>query len=284
MSTPEIRAASPRVGRAFRSRSVGRAVVCLVAALCVLPLSAGEGGACPSPEEMRARLERLGLERGSRTAKFDMPVPKDLLDKACKQIGKPFTMRDGDKGEGVIVAEVPVEAVWKALNDENRHAEEGSPVPVMYSEVIEGTPRGESRLIFQWTKKMGFGRWWVSHVWMNGELFETSKGKLWELRWEGQSDKADPEAYPMSTVSSDLKPVEFSEGAWLLVSLGESCTLIEYFNWTDPGGGMVGFTQPMVFTKGLRQTAAGMAELAEQYRSSTPSGPVFMLPDGTPLD
>ena len=88
----------------------------------------------------------------------------------------------------------------------------------------------------------------------------------------------------MNTVSSDLNPVKQSEGAWLLVSLAESCTLVEYFNWSDPGGGMVGFTQPMVFTKGLKQTVTGMVALAEQYRVNTQTGPAFMLPDGTPLD
>jgi len=256
---------------------------CLFAALLVAPVSAGEAG-CPSPEAMRAQLTRMDLERGSRTTRFEMPPPTALYEKACKQIGKPFTLRKGDKGEGVIVAEVPVAAVWKALNDENRHGEEGGPIPVEYSEVIEGTPRGESRLIFQWAKKFGFGRWWVSHVWMNGELYEGSKGRLWELLWENKSDEADPEAPPMNSISSDLDPVKHSQGAWLLVSLAESCTLVEYFNWSDPGGGMVGFTQPMVFSKGLRQTVAGMVELAEEYRLNAHTGPAFKLPDGTPLD
>jgi hypothetical protein len=283
MSSPDYRVESSLFLRVLARRAALLGTAGLLVVLSVLPAAAGQDG-CPSPEQMAAQLQRLDLKRASRTAKFEMPVPTGLYEKACKQIGKSFTSRDGDKGEGVIVAEVPIAAVWKALNDENRHADEGSPIPVEYSEVIEGTPRGQSRLIFQWAKKFGFGRWWVSRVRMNGELYKESEGRLWELQWEGKSDEVDPEAPPMNSVSSDLKPVKMSVGAWLLVSLGESCTLVEYFNWSDPGGGMVGFTQPMVFKKGLRQTSAGVVELAEKYRVNAPSGPAFVLPDGTPLD
>jgi hypothetical protein len=256
--------------------------VWLIAA-SALPLSAREA-ACPSPEKLQAQLAALDLGRGARTVRFEMPPPTDLFAKASQSIGKPFVLRDGDRGEGVIVAEVPVAAVWRALNDENRHADEGSPIPVQYSEVIDGTPRGESRMLFQWAKKFGFGRWWVSHVWMNGALYEESGGKLWELLWEDKSHEVDPEAPPMNSVSSDLKPVKESRGAWLLVPLAESCTLVDYFNWSDPGGGMVGFTQPMVFKKGLNQTVSGVVELARKYRTGAPDGPPFLLPDGTPLD
>ena len=270
-----------RPARLRRSALLG--VVCLLAVVLAPPAAAGQAG-CPSPEKMRAQLAGLGLERAARTVKFEMPPPTELYEKACEQIGKPFNVRDGDKGSSVIVAEVPVAAVWKALNDENRHAEEGSPIPVKYSEVIDGAPGGESRLIFQWAKKFGLGRWWVSHVWMNRELYEGSQGRLWELQWENKSDEVDRDVPPMNSVSSDLEPVEFSEGAWLLVPLAESCTLVEYFNWSDPGGGVVGFTQPMIFSKGLRQTIAGMVELAEGYRVAASTGPAFKLPDGTSLD
>jgi len=283
MFSADYRVESSRFRSDWTRRVAFLGVVGLLAVLSVLPAAADPEG-CPSPQEMAAQLQRLDLKRTARTAKFKMPVPTELFKEACEQLGKPVTSRDGDKGEGVIVAEVPIAAVWKALNDENRHADEGSPIPVEYSEVIEGTPRGQSRLIFQWTKKFGFGRWWVSRVRMNAELYKESEGRLWELQWEGKSDEVDPEVAPMNSVSSDLKPVKMSVGAWLLVPLGESCTLVEYFNWSDPGGGMVGFTQPMVFKKGLRQTSAGLVELAEKYRVNAPSGPAFVLPDGTPLD
>jgi hypothetical protein len=233
---------------------------------------------------MREQLDRADPRRGARTVQFKMPVPTELYDKACKQIGKPFTSREGDKGESVIVAEVPIADLWKALNDENHHADEGSPIPVQGSEVIDGRPRGVNRTIFQWAKKFGFGRWWVSNVWMNGELFDASEGRLWELQWKDRSGEVDPASPPMNSVSSDLKPIKSSQGAWLLVPLAESCTLVEYFNWSDPGGGVVGLTKPMVFSRGLRQTAAGVVELGEKYRVALPPGPDFVLPNGKALD
>jgi hypothetical protein len=273
----ESRPASPERGR---SRLFA---ACLACAATVVSAAFAVAD-CPPPEQMRAQLERLDLGRGARTAKFEMPLPTELYEKAFRKVGKPYTTREGNRGEGVIVAEVPVAAIWKALNDENRHGEAGSPIPVRHSEVIEGRPRGESRVIFQYAKQMGFGRWWVSRVWMNRELFESSGGQLWELLWEDQTSEADPDAPPMNRISGDLDPVQQSQGAWLLVPLAEACTLVEYFNWSDPGGGLVGFAQPMIFSKGLRRTVAGMVELADEYRATTKDGHAFLLPDGSPLD
>lgn len=232
---------------------------------------------------MRRLLSEMRLERGARTARYEMPPPTQLYEKATKKVGHAFTSRKGDKGGGVIVAELPAVAIWKALNDEDHHADEGSPIPVKHSEVIEGTPRGESRVIFQWTSQMGIGRWWVSRVWMNRELYEGSEGRLWELLWDDQTSDADPEAAPMNTISSDLAPVKRSQGAWLLVPLAQACTLVEYFNWSDPGG-VVGFAQPLLYTKGIRKTVAGIVTLAENYKTGTRPGPSFVLPDGSPLD
>jgi hypothetical protein len=232
---------------------------------------------------MRTRLEELHLERAARTVRFEMPPPTKLYEKACKKVGQPFTSREGDKAGGVIVAEVPVAALWKALNDENHHADEDSQIPVKHSEVIGGTPRGEDRMVFQWASQMGMGRWWVSRVWMNRELYEGSDGLLWELLWDDKTSDVDPDDAPMNLISSDLSPVKKSQGAWLLVPIAEACTLVEYFNWSDPGG-VVGFAQPLIFTKGMRKTMAGMVEFAGNYTTTGLPGPSFLLPDGTPLD
>jgi len=232
---------------------------------------------------MRVRLTELGLERGARTARYETPPPTKLYEKACKKVGQTFGSRDGDKSIGVVIAELPVLAVWKALNDENHHADEGSPIPVKHSEVIGGTPRGVDRLLFQYATQMGFGRWWVSRVWMNQELYESTDGMLWELLWDDQTAEADPEQAPMNTISSELDPVKQSHGAWLLVPIAESCTLVEYFNWSDPGG-FVGFAQPLIYSKALRKTVGGIVTLAAGYETAEHPGPSFLLPDGTPLD
>jgi hypothetical protein len=102
---------------------------------------------------------------------------------------------------------------------------------------------------------------------MNGELFEASGGALWEVVWG--DDMEGLEGPPVDD-PPDLSPVKRTRGAWLLVPLAEDCTLVEHFNWSEPGG-FVGMMQGLVLGRALRE-----------YRT-TPAGPPFVRPDGSPL-
>jgi len=194
-------------------------------------------------------------------------------------VGHVGTYRDGSKGFAVAVATLPVEALWRAINDEAHHAE-GDYLLVERSEVIGGTPRGRSREVFQAGSRMGIGRWWVTQTRMNGELFASSQGALWEVVWEGDQQPATP---PVEN-PPDLSPVKWTRGAWLLASVSKDCTLVEHFSWSDPGG-FVGVMQGMVLGKALREAVEGMVRLAdERYRRAPTVGPPFLRPDGSPLD
>jgi hypothetical protein len=123
----------------------------------------GAGASCPGPDEIQARLVELDLERGARTARFSTPPPQKQLDQAARRVGELFTHRDGKKGFGVVLVELPVEALWRAVNDEDAHDVEGY-LPLKRSEIIGGTPRGTSRRVFQAGERMGLGRWWVTRT------------------------------------------------------------------------------------------------------------------------
>jgi hypothetical protein len=252
--------------------------------LTVLLLSGtGVAAGCPETAQLLERLDALDFALSSRTARFDTPPFATQYDEASRNIGTPFAGRQGKAIFVVLVAEVPVELLWKAVNDESHHALDGAYLPVEHSEVIGGTARGDSRVLFQYFKQMGVGRWWVTDVHMNAPLYERSGGGFWEVYWEDRMDRVDPSAPPMNSISGKIAPIRRSRGAWLLAPLTDSCTLVEHFSWSDPGG-FAGLAQPLVAKKALRQTILGLVKLAEEHVSSPHAGEPFRRPNGEPLE
>jgi hypothetical protein len=266
------------VERATKPLSVGAIGMPLVVALLSAAPPAAHGG-CPAPDEVQAQIADAGLERASRTARFSTPPPRKLYDKAAGQVGELVIDRDGQKGFGVVLVELPVEVLWRALNDEDAHDTPGY-LPLSRSEIVGGTPRGTSRRVFQAGEKMGLGRWWITETTMSGALYEASGARLWEAAWE--ADMKGAGKTPPVDDPPDLSPIEWSRGAWLLVPLGDSCTLLEHFTWSQPGG-FVGLVQGMVLGRALRESVEGMLRLAAERYRTPPAGPPFVRPDGTPL-
>jgi hypothetical protein len=257
-------------------------VVVLPALALASALAAAEP--CPGEAAIRERLARLMPERGARTVQFGVAPPVELYERAAHEIDRSVVRREGKTVQGVRITARPIEILWKALNDEPHHAiDDGAYVPVRHSEVVEGTPRGPSRLLFQYFKKAGIGRWWVSRVEMSPELFRASEGALWELRWHDVIDSVDATRPPYNSVSLDTAPLERSYGAWLLVPLAPSCTLVEYFNHTEPGG-FVSLAQALLAKSAVRDTLDGIVRLADEHLSEPHPDAVFVRPDGTPLD
>jgi hypothetical protein len=238
---------------------------------------------CPSKAGVLDRLAAVKTERGSRTVVFHSPPPTDLYEKAAAKQGQALAAKDGKTVWGVMVTDHPIEAIWKAINDEPHHAIDGEYVPVRHSEIIDGTPRGESRVLFQYFKKAGVGRWWVSRVEMNEELYRESEGKIWELTWHDIQDDVDATQPPLNSVSGTMTPLEDSYGAWLVVPIADRCTLVEYYNHTEPGG-FVSFAQGLLAKKSVRDTLDGIVRLADEHLPAPHPDSIFIRPDGTPLD
>lgn len=254
-------------------------------ALLVLATSPARPDAvpCPSKEQILARLAEIRPEASLRTTGFGVAPPTDLYEKACDHPERTVVSRDGKTLQAVLVTRRPVETMWKALNDEPHHALDGRFVPIKHSEIVDGTPRGQSRVLFQYFKKAGVGRWWVSRVEMSPELFRSSGGTMWELHWELVLDSVDPTRPPLDSVSSNMTPLEKSHGAWLLVPLGPTCTLVEYYNYTDPGG-FVSIAQSLMAKGSVRDTLDGIVRLADEHLPQPHPEAVFIRPDGSPLD
>lgn len=235
---------------------------------------------CPSQETLRVRLAEVDLTRAARTARFKQPVPGELHLEALGNVGKPFSVRDGGRVTGVIVAPVAAEKIWRAINDEEHHAE--GYIPVDYSTVVEGRPRGKDRVLFQYVRRAGIGRWWASRVFINGRVHEATKGRIWELYWRDWMDEVDRELPPIAEVAGKIRPIESSEGSWMLVPLGESCTLVEEYSLSDPGGAL-GVVQALVAAAAIRDTLKGIVEMALEHHCDPPSAEDFFGPDGKPF-
>ena len=236
---------------------------------------------CPDASEILAQVTAAGPERGARTTRFGMAVPEELYREAADDIGETFVSREGKRGFAVTVARLPVEMLWMALNDEDAHDLEGDYLPLEHSEVIGGTPRGSTRLLFQYAKKMGVGRWWVSRVSADRELYLASQGRLWQVVWQEDLGAVDPHKPPISEASSRMPAISLTRGAWLLVPLAQDCTLVEHFSHNDPGGA-VETIQFLVMSKALRDTVQGMVRLAQDHYTPADAAS-FTKPDGSPL-
>jgi hypothetical protein len=226
-------------------------------------------------------VNQLGLERGSRSARFEIPTPTALHREAVRRPESIQAERDGIVVLAATVVELPVELLWKAVNDEDHHDLDGRYIPVEQSTVIGGQPRGQSRLLFQAFRRWGIGRWWVSRIEMNEELYRESEAGLWELFWTDEIDAADRSSSPVAEAAEAMPPLRSSQGAWLLAPLANDCTLVEYFTRSEPGG-VVKLGQLMFAKRGVRLTIEGMIRLAREHIPAHTSLD-FVRPDGVPL-
>lgn len=243
-------------------------------------------GACPPPEAVLERLDMLNLIRAARTREFELQPPRSLYERAAARPGKVVVENNGKLGQAVLMSDLPIETLWMAINDEDHYAEDGY-IPVLHSEVVGGTSRGQDRILFQYFKRAGFGRWWIDQVEMSEELFVESETMLWELRWwdlmETHTEQSLPEELSQRLAELGLFPIRESRGAWLMIPLNRECTLIEYVTVSDPGG-ILSLAQWVGAGRVIRDTLEGVEKLAREHIPTPHEDSRFVRPDGTPIE
>jgi hypothetical protein len=241
---------------------------------------------CPPPSSILATLDELDLAAAARTRAFDLQPPKTLYERATDKPGKVIVKNDGKLGQAILLTDLPIEALWMAVNDEDHYAQDGY-LPVLHSEVIGGTPRGEERVIFQYFKRAGVGRWWVDRVEMSQELFLESDTMLWELRWWDLMETRTLESLPVDRAQEltrlGLSPIRASRGAWLMIPLDTECTLVEYVTYSDAGG-YLSFAQILGAGRVIRDTLEGIQRLAREHIPEPHADARFVRPDGIAID
>jgi hypothetical protein len=237
---------------------------------------------CPTPDAIRTHLQGLDLSAAYRTEEFGLEPPWKLYEKAASKQGKVVVDRSSKLGQAVVVVSQSVEALWMAINDEDHYAE-GEYLPVEHSEVIEGTPRGEQRVLFQYFKRSGVSRWWIDELVMNRELYLASDGGLWELRWWDLMESRAEDGLPEEFADLGLTPIKESRGAWLMIPLGDACTLVEYATISNPGG-FLNLAQWFASGHVIRENLEGLQRLAEEHIGDPHPDSVFLRPDGTVIE
>lgn len=217
--------------------------------------------------------------RAMRTARAPAEPPTSAYEGALRKPVSGFEPVAGTtaKAWGVAVFELPVEALWMAINDESRMA---GRLPVSMSTVVGGEVRKAPRRVFEYMPlPIVSDRWWVVDVEHNAPMYLASKGRLWEASWTDATGTADLTGRVKEAAQGGY-PVDWTYGSWLLVDLGDGRTVVEYYSWSDPGGSIPAGASR--FAGGaVRQTLAAIAELAAENVGRDRSG--FVRPDGTPL-
>ena len=181
------------------------------------------------------------------------------------------------KAWGVAIFDLPVEAVWMAVNEESRMA---GALPVSVSRVVGGQVNGSPRRVFEaMDLPLVNDRWWVVDVTHNAALYEQSGGRVWEASWTDATHHAVVDDAVARQAMEAGVPVDWTYGSWLLVDLGDR-TLVEYYSWSDPAG-VIPAGASRFAGGAVRRTLAAIGELAEANVGRSRAG--FVRPDGTPL-
>lgn len=128
---------------------------------------------------------------------------------------------------------------------------------------------------------MGVGRWWVSRIEINSQLYRESGGRLWEVFWEDVLEETDTTAEPIAAIASEMRALNSSQGSWLLSELAPGCTAIEYFTRTRPGG-VVKLGQLLFAKKAVRDALDGIVRLTVDHLPEHENDD-FAGPDGEPM-
>jgi hypothetical protein len=241
-------------------------------------------GASTAFADVQGTVDSLAAFRTKRMAKEAPAIPASAYAKA--EAGELVSGLEGvagvsaAKGWGVAVFDIPIESVWKALNDEAVFADR---LPVSYSEVVAGRPKRDDRHLFQYMPLPMFDdRWWVTHMRHNGDLYKTSAGKIWELAWTDETDETRLSPQHKAMIK-DAQEVDWTHGSWLLIDLGAGKTLVEYFVWSDPGGSLPPGPASRFAGGAVKETLAAMKALAKEHQQGKAHGGGFVRPDQSTL-
>lgn len=168
---------------------------------------------------------------------------------------------------GVTVLDLPIERFWGAINDEEGKVRF---TPLDYQVLLRGAPCGPERVAFQYA---GGGaltdRWWVLEQRVNTALHARTDGRVRELVWKSVTDVSgllDAEARVWAEQGMQIPS---TEGAWLLVDLGDGRTLVEYSSRTDAGGWVPDGIGASFAAAGLRDNFENLRRLAVEGAGCT---------------
>jgi len=163
------------------------------------------------------------------------------------------------KAFGVVVLDAPIGRVWAAVNDENSKVEY---TKIGFLEVLKGKACVSGRHVFQYLPvRFVTDRWWIVEQIANSELFDASGGRVREMRWTSVDDE--PSTSTSRTWSEKGMRIAYTQGAWFLVEIDPTHTLVEYYVWSDPGGSIPAGLASSFASGSISETLMTMERLAK---------------------
>lgn len=214
-------------------------------------------------------MARVAETESFRSHRIEGPLPtfssEDYRKAAQGKVVTGLLRVDGSSnkvGYGMGVLNVGIDQLWAGINSETQHLDL---LPVDYIEVIEGTPCADQRKVLMTASvPLITDRWWITQNTYNTAIHEASGGVMRELGWSSPSDFAStPLRTAAQTATNRLVPIGFSRGAWFLLALDDSHTLVEYHSWVDPGGRVPSGAASMFATAGIEDTFEAMETYAQ---------------------
>ncbi len=164
------------------------------------------------------------------------------------------------KAWGVGIVDAPISKYWGAVNDDRAKVEY---TKLDHLELLEGEYCGSRRTVFQYLGvTLMTDRWWVVEQLQNSVLSERSGGLIREVTWKSLDDGPARLTEASKELADGGMQIPFTEGAWLLVDVGDGRTLVEYYAWSDPGGAVPARVASAFAAGGIADTIGAMATLA----------------------
>lgn len=168
----------------------------------------------------------------------------------------------------VAVLDAPVDLLWSAVNDElgfARDAWEGQGAVVRGQACTDG----RASLVTMPLPVLP-DRWWVVGYRWATQLERASGGAVRELSWREEDELPSPLDPRLQRAVSEGTQVGITRGAWLLVSLDDQHTLVEYQLQSDAGGGLPGALAGPFCASAIRDTLRAMEARARSGAARCP--------------
>jgi len=216
-------------------------------------------------EVLEARLAEVAPLRETRLATAAPPITVDEYKAAANGEIPTNLVSVADvaakKAYGLAVFDVSVGKLWAAINDDVGKVER---TRLSFGEVLAGKPCSTPRTVFQYlpTPIVVSDRWWVSDFAENKAAWDATGGRVRELQWASNGNPKPTTGKAAEWAESGIA-VAWTKGAWLLIDIDGSNTLVEYYTWSDPGGNLPAGPVSSFSSSGVADTVQVMADLAK---------------------
>ena len=215
-----------------------------------------------TPEAVEARLNEVSAYRANRLVDAPEISAEEYRNAALGKVPTGMVPVEGfsfKKAYGVRVFDLPIDTVWNALNDDRGKL---THTKLSHAELINGAYCKSGRRVFQFLPlPLVSDRWWVSDFLFNDTIHQRSDGRVREMFWKSVDHQTMTKKPSQEWMDKGI-PVNFNEGAWFVVDIDGTSTLVEYYAWSDPSGYIPASLTNSLAAGGIKDTIDAVGKIA----------------------